>query len=103
EYTNNNHNHHHHHHHEQTITPQRASSINSRSPNNTAKSPEMSTFIGEGAPQQRPKAASNYTDPTWSSSRYVGGGDHVRKVLIVSSLVCGVACVDLLFVVGSVF
>ncbi|GJV63853.1 hypothetical protein Tco_1474681 [Tanacetum coccineum] len=74
-----------------------------RLPNNTTESPEMSTFLGDGASQPLPKAASNYTDPTWSSSQHVDGGDHVRKVLIVSSLVFGVAGVGLLLVASFVF
>ncbi|GKA02006.1 hypothetical protein Tco_0674671 [Tanacetum coccineum] len=48
-----------------------------RLPNNTTESPEMSTFLGDGASQPLPEVASNYTDPTWSSSRHVDGGDHV--------------------------
>lgn len=75
-------------------------------PNNTAQSPEMSTFFGNGTAVQPLPEARNYTDPTWSSSsssRHVDGGDHVRKVLIVSSLVCGVAGVGLLLVAGFVF
>ncbi|GJS10714.1 hypothetical protein Tco_1426041 [Tanacetum coccineum] len=74
-------------------------------PNTTAEPPQMSTFFGNGSSQPLPEAtASNYTDPTWSTSRHVEGGDHVKKVLIVSSLVCGVAGVGLLVVVaGFVF
>ncbi|KAI7741922.1 hypothetical protein M8C21_024301 [Ambrosia artemisiifolia] len=71
-----------------------------------AASPQMSTFFGGGASstttQPLPEAR-NFSDSSWNNGGEGGGGgggDHVRKVLIVSSLVCGTAGVALLAVVG---
>ncbi|KAI3793863.1 hypothetical protein L1987_36486 [Smallanthus sonchifolius] len=66
-----------------------------------AMSPEMSSFFGAGSTQPLPEAR-NYSDPSWSSGR-VGGADHVKKLLAVSSLVCGIAGIVLLVVVGFLF
>ncbi|GJY83326.1 hypothetical protein Tco_0496702 [Tanacetum coccineum] len=60
--------------------------------NNTTESPGMSTFFGDRASQPSPEAANNYTNPTWSRSQHVDGGDHVRKVFIVFSLVLNNVC-----------
>ncbi|CAI9272838.1 unnamed protein product [Lactuca saligna] len=69
-----------------------------------ADSPQMSSFFGGGfsSTTQPLPEAKNFSDPSWSSRR-VGGGDHVRKVLIVSSLVCGIAGIVLLVVAGFLF
>ncbi|KAF5799629.1 hypothetical protein HanRHA438_Chr07g0315751 [Helianthus annuus] len=67
-----------------------------------AASPQMSSFFGSGASsttQPLPEAR-NFSDPSWSTG---GGDDHARKVLMVSSLVCGTAGVALLAVVGFLF
>lgn len=69
-----------------------------------ADSPQMLSFFGGGfssTTQPLPEAR-NFSDPSWSSRR-VGGGDHVRKVLIVSSLVCGIVGIVLLVVAGFLF
>ncbi|XP_071738956.1 uncharacterized protein [Rutidosis leptorrhynchoides] len=69
-----------------------------------AKSPEMSSFFGNGVSstaQPLPEAR-NYSDTTWNTL-HPSRADHVRKVLIVSSLVFGLAGVVLLAVAGFLF
>ncbi|KVI09235.1 uncharacterized protein LOC112513372 [Cynara cardunculus var. scolymus] len=71
-----------------------------------AKAPQMSSFFGSGVSsttQPLPEAR-NLSDPSWSSGGSGGGSaDHVRKVLIVSSLVCGIAGIFLLVAAGILF
>nr|XP_043635047.1 uncharacterized protein LOC122606151 [Erigeron canadensis] len=66
-----------------------------------ATPPQMSSFFGN-ATQPLPEAAKNDSDPSWTAQP-VGGSNNVRKVLIVSSLVCGIAGVGLLVVAGFLF
>ncbi|KAK1440954.1 hypothetical protein QVD17_06789 [Tagetes erecta] len=68
-----------------------------------AASPEMSSFFGAGGDSSKPlPEARNFTDPSYNSSGD-GGSDDTRKILMVSSLVCGSAGVVLLGVVGFLF
>lgn len=72
-----------------------------------AKAPQMSSFFGSGGASSTTQPlpeAKNFSDPSSSSSGRVGGSaDHVRKVLIVSSLVCGIAGIVLLVAAGILF
>ncbi|KAK9061657.1 hypothetical protein SSX86_018840 [Deinandra increscens subsp. villosa] len=67
-----------------------------------AKSPEMSSFFGDGGTQSLPEAR-NISEPSWEGRREGGGADHVRKALVVSGLVCGIAGIVLLVVAGFLF
>ncbi|KAI3748149.1 hypothetical protein L6452_11048 [Arctium lappa] len=74
-----------------------------------AKAPQMSSFFGSGGASssttQPLPEAKNFSDSSSSSTGHGGGGgaDHVRKVLIVSSLVCGIVGIVLLVAAGILF
>ncbi|OMP06035.1 hypothetical protein CCACVL1_01741 [Corchorus capsularis] len=73
------------------------------------KSPEMRSFFGASSSKSStpstvalPKAMnSNETETPWWSGRHGRGSDHVKQVLLLGSLVCGVTGVALL--VASAF
>ncbi|KAK2991246.1 hypothetical protein RJ640_018003 [Escallonia rubra] len=79
----------------------------------TENSAELSSFFGRGATVSNvplPEAR-NMSDPAWWSNGGGGGGggggrtrvDHAKAVLLVASLVCGIAGVVLLAVAAFVF
>ena len=90
-----------------------------QSPPPGTKSPEMVSFFEGSAGNSRPSSSSssfdalpramNSNDTSWwtngpiggAGGRRNGGGDHVRHVLVVASVVCGVTGVVLL--VASAF
>lgn len=61
------------------------------------ESPEMKEFFGASSPSTAalPKAMNSDDNTPWSIGRG-NGNDHVRHVLLVASLVCGVTGVTLL-------
>ncbi|CAK9142886.1 unnamed protein product [Ilex paraguariensis] len=76
--------------------------------------PEMLSFFSAAAPNVPLPEARNTSDQSWWSTTVGGGGsgggrgsggggDHVRRALLVASLVCGVTGVVLLVVAAYVY
>ncbi|KAL2494307.1 hypothetical protein Fot_38064 [Forsythia ovata] len=67
---------------------------------------EMRSFFGATKSSATLPEAKNFSDPTtWWSNHAVGrsSGDHVKKSLLVASLICGLTGVVLLAVSGILF